>query len=75
MARAAVATVRAAGAMARAVVARGLAGGLRQRHLGVRARIPGIGLLRAAGVGARAGGREAEPVENVNVDSVCEIRS
>ena len=44
------------------VVARGLAGGLRQRHLGVRDQIIGIGLLRADGVEARAGGRVVKNV-------------
>ena len=44
------------------LVARGLAGGLRQRHLGVRDQIIGIGLLRADGVEARAGGRVVKNV-------------
>jgi len=44
------------------MVARGLAGGLRQRHLGVRDQIIGIGLLRADGVEARAGGRVVKNV-------------
>ena len=44
------------------MVARGLAGGLRQRHLGVRDQIIGIGLLRADGVKARAGGRVVKNV-------------
>ena len=44
------------------LVARGLAGGLRQRHLGVRDQIIGIGLLRADGIEARAGGRVVKNV-------------
>jgi len=44
------------------LVARGLASGLRQRHLGVRDQIIGIGLLRADGVEARAGGRVVKNV-------------
>ena len=44
------------------LVARGLAGGLRQRHLGVRDQIIGIGLLRADGVEAHAGGRVVKNV-------------
>ena len=44
------------------LVARGLAGGLRQRHLGVRDQIIGIGLLRTDGVEARAGGRVVKNV-------------
>ncbi len=39
------------------LVARGLSGGLRQRHLGVRDQIIGISLIRSDGVSARAGGR------------------
>ena len=44
------------------LVARGLAGGLRQRHLGVRDQIIGIGLLRSDGVKAKAGGRVVKNV-------------
>ena len=44
------------------LVARGLAGGLRQRHLGVRDQIIGIGLLRSDGVQAKAGGRVVKNV-------------
>ena len=44
------------------LVARGLAGGLRQRHLGVRDQIIGISLLRSDGVEARAGGRVVKNV-------------
>ena len=44
------------------LVARGLSGGLRQRHLGVRDQIIGIGLLRSDGVEARAGGRVVKNV-------------
>ena len=44
------------------LVARGLAGGLRQRHLGVRDQIIGIGLLRSDGVHAQAGGRVVKNV-------------
>jgi glycolate oxidase FAD binding subunit len=44
------------------LVARGLSGGLRQRHLGVRDQIIGIGLLRADGVEARAGGKVVKNV-------------
>ena len=44
------------------LVARGLAGGLRQRHLGVRDQIIGIGLLRSDGTQARAGGRVVKNV-------------
>ena len=44
------------------LVARGLAGGLRQRHLGVRDQIIGIGLVRADGVEAHAGGRVVKNV-------------
>ena len=44
------------------LVARGLAGGLRQRHLGVRDQIIGIGLLRSDGVHAKAGGRVGKNV-------------
>ena len=44
------------------LVARGLAGGLRQRHLGVRDQIIGIGLLRSDGVHAKAGGRVVKNV-------------
>ena len=44
------------------LVARGLAGGLRQRHLGMRDQIIGIGLLRSDGTTARAGGRVVKNV-------------
>ncbi len=44
------------------LVARGMAGGLRQRHLGVRDQVIGIGLLRADGTAARAGGRVVKNV-------------
>ena len=44
------------------LVARGLAGGLRQQHLGVRDQIIGIGLLRSDGTSAKAGGRVVKNV-------------
>jgi glycolate oxidase FAD binding subunit len=44
------------------LVARGLAGGYRERHLGVRDQLIGIELLRADGVAARAGGRVVKNV-------------
>jgi len=44
------------------LVARGLAGGLRHRHLGVRDQLIGIGLLRSDGVAAHAGGRVVKNV-------------
>ncbi len=44
------------------LVARGLAGGLRQRYLGVRDQLIGIALLRADGTAARAGGRVVKNV-------------
>ena len=44
------------------LVARGLAGGLRQLHLGVRDQIIGISLLRSDGVEASAGGRVVKNV-------------
>jgi len=44
------------------LVARGLAGGLRQRHLGVRDQLIGIALLRADGTAARAGGKVVKNV-------------
>jgi glycolate oxidase FAD binding subunit len=44
------------------LVARGLAGGLRQRYLGVRDQLIGIGLLRADGTAARAGGKVVKNV-------------
>ncbi len=44
------------------MVARGLAGGYRQRHLGVRDQLIGIHVLRADGVGAKAGGRVVKNV-------------
>jgi glycolate oxidase FAD binding subunit len=43
-------------------VARGLAGGLRQRYLGVRDQLIGIELLRADGTRARAGGKVVKNV-------------
>jgi glycolate oxidase FAD binding subunit len=44
------------------LVARGLAGGYRQRYLGVRDQLIGIQLLRSDGVAARAGGRVVKNV-------------
>ncbi|MFM7675697.1 MAG: FAD-binding oxidoreductase, partial [Synechococcus sp.] len=44
------------------LVARGLAGGLRQRYLGIRDQLIGIGLLRADGTAARAGGKVVKNV-------------
>jgi glycolate oxidase FAD binding subunit len=44
------------------LVARGLAGGYRQRYLGVRDQLIGVGLLRADGVAAQAGGRVVKNV-------------
>jgi glycolate oxidase FAD binding subunit len=44
------------------LVARGLAGGYRQRHLGVRDQLIGIHVLRADGVRAKAGGRVVKNV-------------
>ena len=44
------------------LVARGLSGGLRQRHLGVRDQIIGISLIRTDGVSACAGGRVVKNV-------------
>jgi glycolate oxidase FAD binding subunit len=44
------------------LVARGMAGGLRQRYLGVRDQVIGISLLRADGTQARAGGRVVKNV-------------
>ena len=44
------------------MVARGLAGGLRHRHLGIRDQIIGIGLLRSDGIAAQAGGRVVKNV-------------
>ena len=44
------------------LVARGLAGGLRQRYLGVRDQLIGIELVRADGVRARAGGKVVKNV-------------
>ena len=43
-------------------MARGLAGGFRQRYLGIRDQLIGIGLLRADGVAARAGGKVVKNV-------------
>jgi glycolate oxidase FAD binding subunit len=44
------------------LVARGMAGGLRQRYLGVRDQLIGIALLRADGTAARAGGKVVKNV-------------
>ncbi len=44
------------------LVARGLAGGYRQRYLGVRDQLIGIALLRADGTAARAGGKVVKNV-------------
>ena len=44
------------------LVARGLAGGYRQRYLGVRDQLIGIGLMRADGTIARAGGKVVKNV-------------
>jgi glycolate oxidase FAD binding subunit len=44
------------------LVARGLSGGLRQRHLSVRDQIIGIGLIRSDGISAHAGGRVVKNV-------------
>ena len=44
------------------LVARGLAGGLRQRYLGVRDQLIGLELLRADGTAARAGGKVVKNV-------------
>jgi glycolate oxidase FAD binding subunit len=44
------------------LVARGLAGGYRQRYLGVRDQLIGVRLLRADGVAAQAGGRVVKNV-------------
>ncbi|MFZ0406554.1 MAG: FAD-binding oxidoreductase, partial [Cyanobium sp.] len=44
------------------LVARGLAGGYRQRYLGIRDQLIGISLLRADGTAARAGGRVVKNV-------------
>lgn len=44
------------------LVARGLAGGARQRYLGVRDQLIGIGLVRADGTAARAGGQVVKNV-------------
>ena len=44
------------------LVARGLAGGLRQRHLGVRDQLIGLTVLRADGTEARAGGQVVKNV-------------
>ena len=44
------------------LVARGLSGSLRQRHMGVRDQLIGIGLLRSDGVAAHAGGRVVKNV-------------
>jgi glycolate oxidase FAD binding subunit len=44
------------------LVARGMAGGYRQRYLGVRDQLIGLRLLRADGVTARAGGRVVKNV-------------
>jgi len=44
------------------LVARGLAGGLRQRYLGVRDQLIGISVVRADGTAARAGGKVVKNV-------------
>lgn len=44
------------------LVARGLAGGYRQRYLGIRDQLIGIRLVRADGVAARAGGKVVKNV-------------
>lgn len=44
------------------LVARGLAGGYRQRYLGIRDQLIGIGLIRADGTRARAGGKVVKNV-------------
>ncbi len=44
------------------LIARGLAGGLRQRYLGVRDQLIGLELLRADGTRARAGGKVVKNV-------------
>ena len=44
------------------LVARGLAGGLRQRYLGIRDQVIGISLLRADGTAAKAGGQVVKNV-------------
>ena len=44
------------------LVARGLAGGLRQRYLGVRDQLIGLSLMRADGTAAKAGGRVVKNV-------------
>ena len=44
------------------LVARGLSGSLRQRHLGVRDQLIGISLMRSDGVAAKAGGRVVKNV-------------
>ncbi|MFM7268653.1 MAG: FAD-binding oxidoreductase [Cyanobium sp.] len=44
------------------LVARGLAGGYRQRYLGIRDQLIGIRILRADGVAARAGGKVVKNV-------------
>jgi glycolate oxidase FAD binding subunit len=51
-----------AGGSAGGLVARGLAGGYRQRYLGVRDQLIGIALMRADGTAARAGGRVVKNV-------------
>ncbi|MFM7314334.1 MAG: FAD-binding oxidoreductase, partial [Cyanobium sp.] len=44
------------------LVARGLSGGYRHRHLGVRDQLIGLSMLRSDGVEARAGGRVVKNV-------------
>jgi len=44
------------------LVARGLSGSLRQRHMGVRDQLIGISLMRSDGVAAKAGGRVVKNV-------------
>ena len=59
--RAALADRRGSGSMG-GLVARGLAGGYRQRYLGLRDQLIGVALLRADGTAARAGGRVVKNV-------------
>ncbi|MFM7086109.1 MAG: FAD-binding protein [Cyanobium sp.] len=54
-------SAQAAGSLG-GLVARGLAGGYRQRHLGIRDQLIGLALLRVDGVAARAGGRVVKNV-------------
>ncbi len=52
----------ASGGSVGGLVARGLSGGYRQRYLGLRDQLIGIGVLRSDGVFARAGGRVVKNV-------------